>query len=49
MAEGLNHGYVGNQHLLIDLLQEEGTGVAAKVLDDNRVEEDRVTQLVETS
>ena len=45
VAEGLNHGYVGTEHLLIGLLQE-GTGVAAKVLDDNGVEEDRVTQLV---
>ena len=38
MAESLNHGYVGTEHLLIGLLQE-GTGVAAKVLDENGVEE----------
>ena len=31
MAESLNHGYVGTEHLLIGLLQE-GTGVAARVL-----------------
>lgn len=45
VAESLNHGYVGTEHLLIGLLQE-GTGVAAKVLEDNGVEEERVTQLV---
>ena len=32
VAESLNHGYVGTEHLLIGLLQE-GTGVAAKVLE----------------
>ena len=31
VAESLNHGYVGTEHLLIGLLQE-GNGVAAKVL-----------------
>ena len=38
MAESLNHGYVGTEHLLIGLLQE-GTGVAARVLEENGVEE----------
>lgn len=45
VAETLNHGYVGTEHLLIGLLQE-GTGVAAKVLEENGVEEDRVMELV---
>lgn len=45
VAETLNHGYVGTEHLLIGLLQE-GTGVAAKVLEENGVEEDRVIELV---
>lgn len=45
VAESLNHGYVGTEHLLIGLLQE-GTGVAARVLEDNGVEEDRVIELV---
>ena len=45
VAESLHHGYVGTEHLLIGLLQE-GTGVAAKVLEDNGVEEDRVIELV---
>ena len=45
VAETLNHGYVGTEHLLIGLLQE-GTGVAAKGLEENGVEEDRVIELV---
>lgn len=45
VAETLDHGYVGTEHLLIGLLKE-GTGVAAKVLEDNGVEEDRVIDLV---
>lgn len=45
VAETLNHGYVGTEHLLIGLLQE-GTGVAAKVLEENGVDEERIIQLV---
>ena len=45
VAESLNHGYVGTEHLLIGLLQE-GTGVAAKVLEENGVEESKVVDLV---
>ena len=45
VAESLNHGYVGTEHLLIGLLQE-GNGVAAKVLEENGVEETRVIDLV---
>ena len=45
MAESLNHGYVGTEHLLIGLLQE-GTGVAARFLEENGVEESKVVELV---
>ena len=45
MAESLNHAYVGTEHLLIGLLQE-GTGVAARVLEENGVEESKVVELV---
>ena len=45
MAESLNHGYVGTEHLLIGLLQE-GIGVAARVLEENGVEESKVVELV---
>ena len=33
-AESLGHHYVGTEHLLIGLIQE-GTGVAARVLDES--------------
>ncbi len=44
-AETLGHNYVGTEHLLIGLLQE-GTGVAAKVLEECGVMEDKVMELV---
>ena len=44
-AETLGHNYVGTEHLLIGLLQE-GTGVAARVLDECGVKVDKVTELV---
>ena len=44
-AEALNHGYVGTEHLLLGLLRE-GEGVAAKVLEENGVDVDRVVDLV---
>ena len=44
-AETLGHNYVGTEHLLIGLLQE-GTGVAARVLDECGVREEKVMELV---
>lgn len=44
-AESLGHNYVGTEHLLIGLLQE-GTGVAAKVLEECGVMEEKVMELV---
>lgn len=44
-AEELGHSYVGTEHLLIGLL-EEGTGVAARVLDENGVKVEKVISLV---
>ena len=44
-AKGLNHGYVGTEHLLIGLIEEED-GVASRVLEENGVEEERVIDLV---
>ncbi len=44
-AEDLGHNYVGTEHLLLGLLQE-GTGVAARVLDANGVKADKVEELV---
>ena len=45
VAEALNHGYVGTEHALSQSLKE-GTGVAAKVLEENGLEEERVMDLV---
>ncbi len=44
-AETLGHHYVGTEHLLIGLL-EEGTGVAARVLEECGVKVDKVMNLV---
>ena len=44
-AEGLGHGYVGTEHLLIGLM-EEGTGVAAQILAAHGVQRDKVMGLV---
>ncbi len=44
-AESLGHNYVGTEHLLIGLLQE-GSGVAARVLDECGVKVEKVTELV---
>ena len=45
-AESLGHPLVGTEHLLIGLIQE-GTGVAARVLDNHGVSEERVFQLIQ--
>ncbi len=44
-AESLGHSYVGTEHLLIGLIEEEG-GVAGKVLEANGVRADKVAELV---
>ncbi|WP_349671390.1 ATP-dependent Clp protease ATP-binding subunit [Lacrimispora sp.] len=44
-AERLGHSYVGTEHLLLGLL-EEGSGVAARVLIENGVREDKVLGLI---
>ena len=45
VAESLGHNYVGTEHLLIGLIKE-GTGVAAKVLEECGVKEEKVMELV---
>ena len=51
-ATTLGHHYVGTEHLLIGLLHE-GTGVAAKVLEESGIEEEKgmelVSQLISTN
>ncbi len=44
-AEALEHNYVGTEHLLLGLIQE-GTGVAARVLEECGVREEKVMELV---
>ncbi len=44
-AEDLGHNYVGTEHLRLGLLQE-GSGVAARILEANGVTADKVEELV---
>ena len=44
-AASLGHNYVGTEHLLLGLLHE-GTGVAARVLDECGIKEEKVMELV---
>lgn len=44
-ARRLRQGYVGTEHILIGLLKE-GTGVAAKVLTENGVEEEKALAMI---
>lgn len=46
MSKSLHHNYVGTEHILLGLLKE-GTGAAALVLNENGVEFDKITQLIE--
>ena len=45
-AKKLKQGYIGTEHILVGLLKER-TGVAAKVLIENGVEESKVLAMVE--
>ena len=45
-ARDLTHSYVGTEHLLLGLLQE-GSGVAAQVLEANGITADKVTDLID--
>lgn len=42
----LKHNYIGTEHLLVGLLKE-GTGVAARVLIDNKVDMEQLLDLIE--
>ena len=44
-AKQLKQGYVGTEHILVGLMKE-GTGVAAKVLTDNKVTTDNVINMI---
>ena len=42
----MHHNYIGTEHILVGLLREQ-TGVAAKVLLDAGIEEEKLTELIE--
>jgi ATP-dependent Clp protease ATP-binding subunit ClpC len=44
-AEGMRHGYIGTEHLLLGLIEEDG-GVASRVLRDLGLEVDRVKEII---
>jgi len=44
-ARELGHSYIGSEHILLGLLKES-SGVAAKVLEQNKIEADEVQRLV---
>ncbi len=46
MSKSLQHNYVGTEHILLGLIKE-GSGVAARVLMDNRVDTDQLLDLIE--
>lgn len=45
MSKSLQHNYIGTEHILIGLLKEN-TGVAAKVLNENEVELEKILGLI---
>ena len=45
-ATKLHAGYVGTEHILVGLLKEK-TGVAAKVFEDNGIEEQKVMEMIQ--
>ncbi|MCI8634113.1 MAG: ATP-dependent Clp protease ATP-binding subunit [Eubacterium sp.] len=46
-SRAMQHNYIGTEHLLLGLLKE-GTGVAAKVLTDNKVSAGQIRDLIES-
>ena len=47
-AAELGHGYVGSEHILLGLLRED-SGVAAKVLQANGLDEAKLLSLIESA
>lgn len=46
LAKKWNHPYVGTEHLLL-ALRREFTGVAGQILAANKVEEEKITKVIE--
>ncbi len=47
-SKTMHASYVGTEHILLGLIRE-GSGVAAKVLKDNKVDEERLVSMIEES
>ncbi|MBO5303465.1 MAG: ATP-dependent Clp protease ATP-binding subunit [Lachnospiraceae bacterium] len=47
LSKSMQHNYIGTEHLLVGLLKE-GTGVAARVLMDSKVDIDQLLDLIES-
>ena len=47
-SKNMKSSYVGTEHILLGLLKEN-TGVAAQVLRNNKVEEERIAELINES
>ena len=45
-AEELGHNYIGTEHILLGL-RKEGTAVAAKVLQSNGIDEDKIRKMID--
>ena len=45
MSRSMHHNYIGTEHILLGLLKE-GTGTAARVLEENGVAAEKVSQLI---
>ena len=46
LSQKMHHNYIGTEHILLGLIQEK-TGVAAQVLMENKVEEEKLLELIE--
>ena len=46
LSKKMEYNYVGTEHILAGLLKE-GTGVAAEVLEANKVEYDKLIEMIE--
>ena len=46
LSKKLQHNYIGTEHILAGLIQEKN-GVAAQVLLENQVEEEKLLELIE--
>lgn len=46
LSQKMHHNYIGTEHILLGLIQEK-TGVAAQILMENKVEEEKLLELIQ--